>query len=187
MTPEEFDEGNPSKFDLILMVHVLYYVDYFPHTIQKYHPRLIDGGKLVILQAPFEIMNQLSSLFWSSQVSHKLPFSEEVSNFLDKCGFDFSKQRIDAVLNLSNKDDSGNKATTEDVLAFLLQIDYQRLVPDVTCALHQSSAKLAKINVFPTRLTPSLSRVRRRRLSGGLDTNTFSQEEKKKDRSIQSR
>lgn len=128
-----------ERFDCILMLHVLYYVDDFRAHIRQAVGRLAAGGKLLIWQAPCEDMNQLSKVFWDPQHSHVIPFAADIEAFLRAEGLRFRAHRIDAQLDLQPEPATSER---DDVLSFLLQVNYAQLPAALGAAVHDSLREL---------------------------------------------
>ena len=71
---ESLNINNP--FDIIQLTHALYYFKDPADTLGKLRRLLAPGGKLIIVQAPNEYLNQLSECFWSHHAGQDIWFSE---------------------------------------------------------------------------------------------------------------
>ena len=90
------------RFDLVLMVHSLYYMDDPRLAIEDALNLLNESGRLVILIASNDTLNELSSSFWERERDGLTWFSEDLSEHLDKLGVPFERQRIEATLDITS-------------------------------------------------------------------------------------
>ena len=97
---EKFTEQR--RFDLVLMVHSLYYMD-DPRLALENALNLVDeSGRLVILIASNDTLNELSSSFWELENGGSTWFSEDLSAYLEKLGVTFERKRIEATLDITS-------------------------------------------------------------------------------------
>jgi len=89
---ESLNINNP--FDIIQLTHALYYFKDPADTLGKLRRLLAPGGKLIIVQAPNEYLNQLSECFWSHHTGQDIWFSECLEKYLIKQKIEFTCQRI---------------------------------------------------------------------------------------------
>ena len=89
---ESLNINNP--FDIIQLTHALYYFKDPADTLGKLRRLLAPGGKLIIVQAPNEYLNQLSECFWSHHAGQDIWFSECLEKYLIKQKIEFTCQRI---------------------------------------------------------------------------------------------
>ncbi|MFK7830610.1 MAG: class I SAM-dependent methyltransferase [Congregibacter sp.] len=89
------------RFDLVIMVHSLYYMDNPVEAIANALNLLSDIGKLVILIASNDTLNELSSSFWDMENSGSTWFSEDLSTHLINRGIAFDCKRIEATLDVT--------------------------------------------------------------------------------------
>ena len=89
---ESLNINNP--FDIIQLTHALYYFKDPADTLGKLRRLLAPGGKLIIVQAPNEYLNQLSECFWSHPTGQDIWFSECLEKYLIKQKIEFTCQRI---------------------------------------------------------------------------------------------
>ena len=92
---EAVESLNINKpFDIIQLTHALYYFKDPADTLGKLRRLLAPGGKLIIVQAPNEHLNQLSECFWSHHVDQDIWFSRCLERHFVKQKIDFTCQRI---------------------------------------------------------------------------------------------
>jgi ubiquinone/menaquinone biosynthesis C-methylase UbiE len=89
---ESLNINNP--FDIIQLTHALYYFKDPADTLGKLRRLLAPGGKLIIVQAPSEYLNQLSECFWSHHAGQDIWFSECLEKYLIKQKIEFTCQRL---------------------------------------------------------------------------------------------
>jgi SAM-dependent methyltransferase len=90
------------RFDLVLMVHSLYYMDDPERAIENALNLVNEFGRLVILIASNDTLNELSSSFWALENSGSTWFSEDLSRHLEKRGVTFERKRIEAKLDITS-------------------------------------------------------------------------------------
>ena len=122
------DRSLDQKFDLILFVHSLYYMDDCNKAIDLALKSLTPGGQLVICMAPDEALNVIANLVWRRQMGQKSWFSDDVTNFFESRGLEFRKTQIDARLNVSDCFDLPTEAGRE-IIDFIVQTRIDKL-PD---------------------------------------------------------
>ena len=88
-----------NKFDLILFVHSIYYLENRNDAIDVALKALKPGGELVIVIAPDEELNKIANLMWQRQMEQKSWFSDDVRAHFDARGLDYSEARVSANLN----------------------------------------------------------------------------------------
>ena len=97
---EKFTEQR--RFDLVLMVHSIYYMDDPKLAIENALDLVSEGGRLVILIASNDTLNELSSSFWKLENGGSTWFSENLSTHLEKIGVPFERKRIEATLDITS-------------------------------------------------------------------------------------
>jgi SAM-dependent methyltransferase len=97
---EDFTEQR--RFDLVLMVHALYYMNDPEREIKNALKLVTESGKLVILIASNDTLNELSSSFWKMENGGSTWFSEDLSSHLEKSGISFERKRIEAKLDITS-------------------------------------------------------------------------------------
>ncbi|MGI9590986.1 MAG: class I SAM-dependent methyltransferase [Myxococcota bacterium] len=93
--------GEDRRFDVVLMVHSLYYMDDPCGAIAKALELVRDGGRLVILIASNDRLNELSSSFWKLTSAGATWFSEDLSDHLSELEVSFERKRIEATLDVT--------------------------------------------------------------------------------------
>jgi len=97
---EEFTEQR--RFDLVLMVHSLYYMDDPEQALKNALDLVSENGQLVILIASDDTLNELASSFWERENGGSTWFSEDLSRHLEKRGMRFERKRIAARLDITS-------------------------------------------------------------------------------------
>lgn len=131
----EITEEEP--FDLVLALHLLYYVPDPGAAVDEALARLRPGGRLLIWQAPKEAMNQLALALWAPQVAHPIAFAEEVEAALRERGLAHSRRRVDGAFTLPPEGPA-----REDSLSFLVQADCAQLSGPLRATLEREAEQL---------------------------------------------
>jgi SAM-dependent methyltransferase len=97
---EEFTEQR--RFDLVLMVHSLYYMDDPKLALENALNLVSESGRLVILIASDDTLNELASSFWARENGGSTWFSEDLNRHLEKRGIAFECERIEAKLDITS-------------------------------------------------------------------------------------
>lgn len=97
---EQFIEQR--RFDLVLMVHSLYYMDDPKLALENALNLVNEFGRLVILIASKDTLNELSSSFWELENAGSTWFSEDLSRHLETLGIPFERKRIEATLDITS-------------------------------------------------------------------------------------
>jgi SAM-dependent methyltransferase len=90
------------RFDLVLKVHSLYYMDDPKLALEKALNLVSESGRLVILIAADDTLNELASSFWERENGGSTWFSEDLSRHLEKRGVRFERKRIEATLDITS-------------------------------------------------------------------------------------
>jgi len=88
-----------NKFDLILFVQSIYYLEDRDDAIDAALRALKPGGELVIMIAPDEELNIIANLMWQRQMEQKSWFSDDVRAHLDARDLEYCETRVSANLN----------------------------------------------------------------------------------------
>jgi SAM-dependent methyltransferase len=121
---EDFDERR--RFDLVLMVHSLYYMDDPGGAIEKALGLVRDGGRLVILIASNDKLNELSSCFWELTSQGTTWFSEDLGAHLEDLELQFERERIEARLEVTACCEPGSERGIR-IADFLAQVSTREL------------------------------------------------------------
>jgi len=97
---EEFT--GQRRFDVVLMVHSLYYMDDPKLALENALNLVNKFGRLVILIASNDKLNELASSFWEMENGDSTWFSEDLSGHLEKLGVTFERTRIEATLDITS-------------------------------------------------------------------------------------
>ena len=90
------------RFDRVLMVHSLYYMEDPERAIDKALNLVNQSGRLIILIASNDTLNELSSSFWRMENGGSSWFSEDLSRHLEERGVSFELHRIEARLDITS-------------------------------------------------------------------------------------
>lgn len=123
-TVESYDHDN--QFDLIHVVHALYYFVEPAVALQKLIRIVADEGQLVIFQAPKAELNQLADCFWQDHLKDPIWFSEDLEDHLLKVNASFIKSRLDAEVDVTNCFES-NDTNGQLTLDFIVQSHCENL------------------------------------------------------------
>jgi len=97
---EEF--GDKDRFDLVLMVHSLYYMEDPQQALEKALGLVGDEGRLTVLIASNDVLNELASSFWQLTKERPTWFSEDLSEHLEASGASFERKRIEARIDVTD-------------------------------------------------------------------------------------
>jgi len=117
---EALDINEP--FDIIQLTHALYYFKDPADTLEKLRNLLAPNGKLIMVHAPNEHLNQLSECFWSHHVDHDIWFSNRLEEHLVQESMDFTRYRIKGEVDVTQCFESGSDHG-EKLLDFITQND----------------------------------------------------------------
>ncbi len=119
-----------DRFDVIHLVHSLYYFDDPADTLDGLLKLLAPEGKVLIVQAPEAELNQLAKCFWTHHEEHGIWFSDCLAGHLSERGLAFSRQRIDGEVDVTRCFEA-DCPRGEMILDFITQSDCQQLDDDV--------------------------------------------------------
>lgn len=124
-----FEELNdPKSYDLVLMVHSLYYMEDPAWAIEKALSLLKEDCQLIVLLAANDVLNELSSSFWQIETDRTAWYSQDLSAHLDRLSLAFTREQIKARLDVTPCFDS-ESATGSEIADFLAQVSMNEL-PD---------------------------------------------------------
>ena len=121
---EQFTEKR--RFDLVLMVHSIYYMDDPELALENALNLVNESGQLVILIASNDTLNELASSFWGLENASLPWFSEDLSKHLEKLGVAFERKRIEATLDITSCCDPQSEQGTR-IADFLAQVPTEKL------------------------------------------------------------
>ena len=119
-----------DRFDIILVVHSLYYFDDPANTLDSLLRLLAPDGKVVIVQAPEGELNQLAKCFWTHHTENGIWFSDCLANHLSQCPLEFSRQRIDGEVDVARCFEA-DCPRGEMMLDFITQSDCRQLEDEI--------------------------------------------------------
>ncbi|MGI9307783.1 MAG: class I SAM-dependent methyltransferase [Gammaproteobacteria bacterium] len=121
---EDFNEQR--RFDLVLMVHSIYYMENPAQALANARKLVSESGKLVILIASNDRLNELSSSFWAMENGGTSWFSEDLSAHLEQAGIAHERQRIEATLDITACCDEGSEQG-KHIADFVAQVPTEEL------------------------------------------------------------
>jgi len=132
-------------FDIIQLTHALYYFKDAADTLGKLRQLLAPGGKLIIVQAPNEHLNQLSECFWSHHADHDIWFSRCLERYLINQKIEFTCQRIYGEVDVTRCFHEGC-AHGEKLLDFITQSDCRKSDVEVRERCLHSLKKISRLD-----------------------------------------
>jgi SAM-dependent methyltransferase len=120
----------PPDFDLVHLVHCLYYMLDPTAVVDRAWRLLAPGGRLVVLHAPRGALNDLAARFYDKQFGRPTLFADEFAGLLDRRGWFYERERIDAQLEVSAMV-RGDEDVGSALRDFIVQVDSRRLPPAV--------------------------------------------------------
>jgi len=115
------DFRTADDYDVVMMVHSLYYMADPGNAIDKALGLVRPGGRLVVLLASEDTLNELASLFWKLEEDRTAWYGEDLSDYLQRRGVAYEQQRIEAVLDLTECHEAGSERGAH-ILDFLTQV-----------------------------------------------------------------
>ena len=125
-----------NKFDLILFVQSIYYLEDRNDAIDAALHALKPCGELVIVIAPDEELNTIANLMWQRQMEQKSWFSDDVRAHFDARGLDYGETRIGATLNAK-----GCFGEATEVGRNILDFIVQTRLDELPAGLHSDISK----------------------------------------------
>ena len=119
-----------DRFDMIHVVHSLYYFDDPANTLDRLLRLLAPEGRVVIVQAPEAELNQLAKCFWTHHEENGIWFSDRLADHLSRQRLAFSRHRIDGEVDVS-RCFFADCPRGEMMLDFITQSDCQQLDDDI--------------------------------------------------------
>lgn len=116
----------PRAFDLVHFVHSLYYMPDPEAALAKARRELAPGGRLAVLHAPREALNQLAVRFYDKQYGRPTLFSEELAAHLDAWGWCYEHTRLEARVDVTPFVEGDPELATA-LRDFIVQVDGRRL------------------------------------------------------------
>jgi SAM-dependent methyltransferase len=102
VVPATFEDFEATcSFDLIHIVHSLYYMPDPAGALERARKLLAPGGRLVVFHAPCEALNDLTVRFWDKQYERPTLFAEDFAQTLDAWSWDYERTRVDARLEVT--------------------------------------------------------------------------------------
>ncbi len=116
------------RYDLVTMVHSLYYMSDPAEAVEDALSLVNAGGRLVILLAANDTLNELSSSFWEVEANREAWFSEDLAAYLNQLGLSFERERIEARLNVTECFNPESAVGTQ-IADFIAQVATKKLTP----------------------------------------------------------
>jgi SAM-dependent methyltransferase len=123
---EKFSEQR--RFDLVFMVHSLYYMEDPEQAIDSMLKLVNEPGRLVILIASNDTLNELSSSFWKVENGGSSWFSEDLNRHLETRGITFERKRIEAKLDITSSCEPDSEQGIR-IADFIAQVPTAELPP----------------------------------------------------------
>jgi SAM-dependent methyltransferase len=102
VVPAAFEDFEATcSFDLIHIVHSLYYMPDPAGALERARELLAPGGRLVVVHAPCEALNDLTVRFWDKQYERPTLFADDFAKTLDAWSWDYERTRVDARLEVT--------------------------------------------------------------------------------------
>lgn len=111
-----------QRFDAVLCVHALYYVDDLASTLKTLARLLLPGGELVIALAPHGELNQLAAALAPDLDGHRQWWSHDLADALVAAGLDAERSTLHGRLHLDDCLDRDDQ-TGRLVLDFAVQTE----------------------------------------------------------------
>lgn len=119
-----------DRFDVIHVIHSLYYFNDPAETLDRLLGLLAPDGKVVIVQAPEAELNQLASCFWRHYEESSIWFSDCLADHLSTSQFAFARHRIHGEVDVKRCFEA-DCADGEMMLDFITQSDCRKLGDDI--------------------------------------------------------
>ena len=132
-------------FDVIQLTHSLYYFEDPADTLDKLRKLLAPGGKLIIVHAPNESLNQFSECFWSHHVNQDIWFSDCLKEYLLNQGIEFTCYRIQGKVDITECFEEGC-SHGEELLDFITQSDCRESDAEVRAMCLQVLRKISHVD-----------------------------------------
>jgi hypothetical protein len=110
------------------MVHSLYYMDDPILALENALNLVSESGRLVILIASDDTLNELASSFWARENGGSTWFSEDLGRHLETSGITFERQRIEAKLDITSCCEPDSEQGTR-IADFVAQVPTGELPP----------------------------------------------------------
>ena len=140
---ESLNINNP--FDIIQLTHALYYFKDPADTLEKLRRLLAPGGKLIIIHAPNEHLNQLSQCFWSHHAEQDIWFSNRLEEHLVRQGIEFTSHRIHGEVDVTRCFEK-SCPHGEKILDFITQSDCRESDADVRARCLHFLKKISRVD-----------------------------------------
>ena len=124
------DLHDPRRYDLVILVHSLYYMTDPAQAVEKALGLVNDGGRLVILLAANDTLNELASSFWEVEADREAWFSEDLYAYLNQSGLSYERERLKARLNVTQCFDPDSAVVTQ-LADFIAQAATKKLTPQL--------------------------------------------------------
>jgi SAM-dependent methyltransferase len=137
------DLQDSQRYDLVILVHSLYYMPDPTEAVDRALSLVDDGGHLVILLAANDTLNELASSFWEVEADRQAWFSEDLRAHLDLYGLSYECERIEARLNVTPCFEMDSAVGTQ-LADFIAQVATKELTPQLQDMIGQYLDATAK-------------------------------------------
>ena len=120
------DRPLEESFDLIFVIHSLYYIDHCEKAIDELLEALAPGGRLVVCIAPNEELNVVANRMWQRQMDGTIWFSEHLQQDLRSRHVNCDMSRLDGKLALSSLEEPFGHET-KSIIDFIIQTELAKL------------------------------------------------------------
>lgn len=115
-------------FDVIHLVHCLYYFEQLASPLRQAAELLRPGGWLIVFLAPNESLNALADRLWSKQWNRSAWYSDDVLTVMNALGGAVQHEQIKAQVDVSSCLDPDDERG-ERILDFIVQTETRHLTP----------------------------------------------------------
>lgn len=141
-----FEDYRPeSTFDVVHLVHCLYYFEHIGPELRNAAEMLAPGGTMIILQAPNEDLNHLADRVWKKQFDQSAWYSDDVLAALRPLELDTRVQRLAAHVDVTECFEAGNPTGTE-ILDFIVQAETAEFSPAFQARLRESLRAICHVH-----------------------------------------
>ena len=117
---------SPRPFDLVHLVHCLYYLPDPAAALRQARALVGKGGQLVLIHAPREALNDLAVRFYDRGYGRPTPFAHDFAALFEQWQWPFAHQRIDAEVDVTPLIE-GDPVVGPALRDFIVQFDTLRL------------------------------------------------------------
>lgn len=120
------DYEPPAPFDVVHLVHCLYYLPDPVGALEKARRLVAPGGKLVVFHAPCAELNSLAKRFYDRLGAGPTAFAEDLAALFARRGWPTARARVDAEVDVTPFVD-GDPDVGVALRDFIVQADSRRM------------------------------------------------------------